>query len=183
MSAELKKRDCAKCGVSFEPIEHSPAKYCVDCRDPRSLRRSAKRAAARGEDSVAYQAALRNPMLQGVAGALAPLRLAVTLGVIDDDRQACALVGVDYDEDLCDNVRAEYPELTAGDTGALQQLLGAAQLQVALTMLERAPEVPPAQLGAALRSIGQALELTQKGGKRVYGTLIVQRGDDGAENG
>lgn len=171
---DQQKRTCAKCS---RPLDYSgngrPPKFCPE-HDPKPAR-TKKRAVAqliRLRDRTKETEATRTldefreheSERAEVASAWHSRLLAAALGLESDPNRAAALVGLTLTGAELDELVVEarrHRDLSDRRPTAVGALLATAISTGAIRFAAKIHEVPTAQLGTAIRSIAQSLELVQ----------------------
>lgn len=174
-----RKLTCKTCGDRFDHHgKGRPPVYCPSHRPKGNRRRDAKRLAVTEgpEAAKAFRVATKTPgdLPEGLAQAIAPLRLAVALSFVPDVATAKGLAGIDpADTEIEEEARRLYPDLVKGAPGEIQKVLHAASAQTAISLLATANDLSGSAASQALLSIGKSLELLQASSKRVFSRVTV----------
>lgn len=105
------------------------------------------------------------------------MKVAVTLGMTDDDEDACRHAGLDVSKAdaklLCDQARERWPDLISGKPAALAALTDRALALMSIELLSTVHIMNPRDLPQALRNTATFKELQFGDSKQVFGNISI----------
>lgn len=167
---------CDTCGVEWqEPVRNGPRpRFCINCKDPKNRARDLRRIVER-LPGTADLIRTGGPSDDGDA-AVAPLRMAAALGLTKGNvKRAAALAGVpdEQAQALAAEAREHYGDLIEGKGQAVQELLHAAILFSAISVIAKSSGLSASSAASAIKSLTASMESIQQGGRKVFSQVVL----------